>query len=81
MIFIATVCHAENVIDARFVSSSEEATALASTLDARRTSAGLLAEDTKQAAERKPFRESPYALQQLGVGCAAWFVHSKGVIK
>lgn len=78
LIFIVTVCHAENVINARFVSSSKEATALESTLDVQSTSGGVLADDTKQTAGCNQLCESHSAGKQRVMGCATWPAHSNG---
>lgn len=77
--FVVTICHAENVSDARFV-FVREATASSSALGVRRLVAGVCDDGAKQAAGRIQFCNLHFALQQRVVGCAAWFSHGKEVI-
>lgn len=78
---VVTVCHAENVTDARFALSVEGVTALAITLDVWRTLVCVFADDPKPNAGRNQFRESRSALKQHVWGRAAWLAHSKEVMK
>lgn len=74
--FVVARCHVENLCGARFVLSSDAATAPTSTLGVRRMLMGMFADDTKQTADHNKFHKSHFALQQSVVGCAAWSVLS-----
>lgn len=79
--FVVILCRVESVSGARFVLSSEKATASVSTFDVRHTLMRVFADDKKQTAGRNQFCESFSTLQQRVAGCAAWFAHRKEMMK
>lgn len=81
LLFVVTLCHAESVRSARFVSSPEGATTPASTLYVRHLLVYVFADDTEQTAGHNQFCKSRSAPQQCVARCAAWFAHSKEVME
>lgn len=81
LMFVVTGGHVKNVEKALFLSSSERATAPASSLDVRCASVGVFADETKQIARHNYFRDAHSALQQRAVGCGACYTQRNVVMR